>query len=63
MTIFLGDQAKRLYYMRDIPLGSIGVFMSHTQEFIYWYCNGYTFDTGFAYTEAEALLIAKRNFK
>ena len=49
--------------MRDIPLGSIGVFMSHTQEFIYWYCNGYTFDTGFAYTEAEALQIAKRNFK
>lgn len=63
MTIYLGDQAKRLYYGRDIPIDTIGVFQSHKGEWLYWYCSGWVYDTGFADSEAEALQIAKKNFK
>jgi len=63
MTIYLGDQAKKLFYMREVPVGSIGVFQSHVGEWLYWYSDGFTYDTGFADTEAESLMIAKRNFR
>lgn len=63
MNIFLGDQAKRLFYNRDVPYGSIGVFLSIGGDWVYWYSDGFTFDTGFADTEAEALQIAKNNFR
>ncbi len=35
MNIYLGDQAKRLYYGRDIPIDTIGVFQSHRGEWLY----------------------------
>jgi hypothetical protein len=63
MTIYIGDQAKKLFYMREVPVGSIGVFQSHVGEWLYWYSNGFTYDTGFADTESEALMIAKKNFR
>lgn len=62
MNIYLGDQAKRLYFSRDIPLNTIGVFQSIKGEWLYWYCTDWTFDTGFADTEAEALRVVKKNF-
>ena len=63
MEIYLREQAKRLFYGRDIPVDSIGVFQSHIGEWIYWFNDDWTYDTGFADTEAEALQIAKKNFK
>jgi len=63
MTVFLGDQAKRLYFTKDMPLGSIGVFLGPAGDYLYWYCEGHTYDTGSAETEQEALETAKRNFK
>ena len=63
MEIYLRDQAKRLFYSRDIPSNSIGVFQSHVGEWLYWFCDDWVYDTGFADTEAEALQIAKKNFR
>lgn len=63
MNIYLGQQAESLFYMREIPLESIGVFQSHIGEWLYWFSDGFTYDTGFADTEAEALHIAKKNFR
>jgi len=63
MTIYLGEQAKRLFYMREVPIDSIGVFQSHVGEWLYWYNDGFTYDTGFADSETEALQVAKKNFK
>ena len=63
MNIYLGQQAKSLFYMREVPVNSIGVFQSHVGEWLYWFNDGWTYDTGFADTEAEALQIAKKNFK
>ena len=63
MEIYLRDQAKRLFYGRDIPVDSIGVFESIGGDWLYWYSDGFTYDTGVADTEAEALQIAKKNFK
>jgi hypothetical protein len=63
MEIYLRDQAKRLFYSRDIPVDSIGVFQSHIGEWIYWFNDDWTYDTGFSDTESEALQIAKKNFR
>lgn len=63
MTVYIGDQAKSFFYNRDVPVGSIGVFLSHVGEWLYWYSDGFTYDTGFADTEEEALRIAKKNFR
>ena len=63
MNIYLGDQAKKLFYMREVPVNSIGVFQSHVGEWLYWFNDGWTYDTGFADSETEALQIAKKNFK
>ena len=63
MNIYIGDQAKKLFYMREVPVNSIGVFQSHVGEWLYWFNDGWTYDTGFADTEAEALQIANKNFR
>lgn len=63
MNIYLGQQAKSLFYMREVPINSIGVFQSVGGDWIYWYNDGFTYDTGVADTEAEAFHIAKKNFK
>jgi hypothetical protein len=63
MEVYLGKQAKSLFYGRDIPIDSIGVFQSHVGEWLYWFNDGWTYDTGFADTEVEAMETAKRNFK
>lgn len=63
MNVFLGKQAKSLFYGRDIPVNSIGVFQSIGGEWVYWFTNGFIYDTGVAKSESEALQIAKNNFK
>ena len=63
MTIYLGHQAKSLFYMREVPVESIGVFQAAGGDWLYWYSDDFTYDTGVADTEAEALQIAKKNFK
>jgi hypothetical protein len=63
MTIYIGDQAKKLFYMREVPVESIGVFESIGGDWLYWFSDGFTYDTGVADTEAEALMIAKKNFR
>jgi len=59
MEIYLRDQAKKIFYSRDIPIESMGVFNSNTDEWVYWYKDEKIYDTGFADTEAEALQKAK----
>jgi hypothetical protein len=39
------------------------VFQSHVGEWLYWFNDGWTYDTGFADTEVEAIETAKKNFK
>lgn len=63
MTIYLGQQAKSLFYMREIPLDSIGVFQCVGGDWIYWYANNSTYDTGFADTEVEAIQKARRHIE
>lgn len=63
MTIYLGQQAKSLFYMREVPIESIGVFQSAGGDWLYWFSDGFTYDTGAADTEQEALQIAKKNFR
>ena len=63
MEFYLREQAKRLFYSRDIPINSIGVFQSHVGEWLYWSCDEHVYDTGFADTEAEALQKAKARIK
>jgi hypothetical protein len=63
MNIYLGHQAKSLFYMREIPVDSIGAFQAVGGDWVYWYNDGYVYNTGFADTQIEALRIAKENFK
>lgn len=63
MNIYIGQQAKSLFYMREIPVGSIGVFQSAGGDWLYWFNDGFTYDTGVADTEAEAFHTAKKNFR
>lgn len=63
MIIYKDDIAKRLYYSKEIPLNSIGVFQSHVGEWLFWYTSDYTYNTGFTYSQPEAIKIAKENFK
>jgi hypothetical protein len=63
MEIYLGKQAKSLFYGRDVPINSIGVFQTIGGDWLYWFNDGWTYDTGCADTEVEAIEIAKRNFK
>ena len=63
MEIYLGKQAKSLFYGRDIPINSIGVFQTIGGDWLYWFNDDWTYDTGCADTEVEAMETAKRNFK
>lgn len=59
LEIYLGDQAKKIFFSRDIPIESMGVFKSSVDEWIYWYRDERVYDTGFADTSAEAMQKAK----
>ena len=63
MTIYLGQQAKSLFYMREVPVESMGVFQSNTDEWVYWYRDERVYDTGFADTQAEAMQKSKAYIK
>jgi hypothetical protein len=63
MEIYLGKQAKSLFYGRDVPINSIGVFQTIGGDWLYWFNDDWTYDTGCADTEVEAMETAKRNFK
>lgn len=63
MEIYLGKQAKSLFYGRDVPINSIGVFQTIGGDWLYWFNDDWTYDTGCADTEVEAMETAKRNFR
>jgi hypothetical protein len=63
MEIYLGKQAKSLFYGRDVPINSIGVFQTIGGDWLYWFNDGWTYDTGVADTEVEAIETAKKNFR
>jgi hypothetical protein len=63
MNVYIGDQAKRIFYSLDIPKNSIGVFESKNGEWIYWFTDGWAYDTGSADSELEAHRMAKENFR
>jgi len=63
MEIYLRDQAKRVFYSRNIPIESMGVFNSNTDEWVYWYKDEKIYDTGFADTESEAMKEATKYIK
>lgn len=65
MNFYTGDQAMTMFYNpdKDVPDKSIGVFQDwRSGEWIYWYSDGWSFDTGTATTEEEAFKKAKENF-
>lgn len=63
MEIYLGKQAKSLFYGRDVPINSIGVFQTIGGDWLYWFNDNWTYDTGVADTEVEAMETAKKNFR
>jgi hypothetical protein len=63
MEIYLRESAKKIFYSRDIPIKSMGIFESNKDEWVYWYKDEKIYDTGFADTEAEAIQKAKRYIK
>lgn len=63
MNVYVGDQAKRMFHNLDIPKNSIGVFECKNGEWIYWFTDGWTFDSGSASSELEAHRMAKENFR
>ena len=63
MNIYIGDQAKKIFFSRDIPIESMGVFKSNTDEWVYWYRDERVYDTGFADTQAEAMQKSKAYIK
>ena len=63
MNIYLGQQAKKLFFGREIPMDSMGVFKSNIDEWVYWYRDERVYDTGFADTQAEAMQKSKAYIK
>ena len=63
MNVYIGDQAKRMFHNLDIPQNSIGAFESNSGEWVYWFSDGWAYDSGSADTETEALKKAKENFR
>ena len=63
MNIYLGQQAKSLFFGREIPMDSMGVFKSNIDECVYWYRDERVYDTGFADTQAEAMQKSKAYIK
>lgn len=63
MNVYIGDQAKRMFHSMDVPHNSIGVFQCNSGDWVYWFTDGWAYDSGSAETEAEALRKAKENFR
>lgn len=63
MNVYIGDDAKRLFHGMDVPHNSIGVFQSNSGDWVYWFTDGWAYDSGSAETEVEALRKAKENFR
>ena len=63
MNIYIGSQAKVIFHSGDIPSNSVGVFESSDGSWVYWFTDGWAYDSGSAETEAEALRKAKQNFR
>ena len=63
MNIYLGQQAKKLFFGHEIPMDSMGVFKSNIDEWVYWYRDERVYDTGFADTQAEAMQKSKAYIK
>jgi hypothetical protein len=63
MNVYIGDQAKKMFYNMDIPKKSVGVFQSKSGDWVYWFTDGWAYDSGSADTELEALRKAKENFR
>jgi hypothetical protein len=63
MNVYIGDQARRIFYSLDIPQNSIGVFESNSGDWIYWFSDGWAYDSGSAENKIEALRKAKENFR
>jgi hypothetical protein len=63
MNVYIGDDAKRMFHNMDVPQKSIGVFQSNAGDWVYWFSDGWAYDSGSAETEAEALQKAKENFR
>ena len=63
MNVYIGDQAKRMFHSMDVPHNSIGVFQSKSGDWVYWFTDGWAYDSGSAETEVEALQKAKENFR
>ena len=62
MKVFVGDQAESMYCFESFPINSIGVFFLEN-EWIYWFKNTFSFDTGTATNEKEAFAKAKMNIQ
>ena len=63
MNVYIGDDAKRLFHSMVVPQNSIGVFQSNSGEWVYWFTDGWAYDSGSEETEVEALRKAKENFR
>lgn len=63
MNVYIGDQAKQMFHEMDVPEKSIGVFQSNSGDWVYWFNDGWAYDSGSAETELEALRKAKENFR
>lgn len=62
MNIYLNYQAKSMIESGNLPFDSIGVFKTD-EGFSYWYCDGFTFDSGVEQSEKQALRTAKKNWR
>lgn len=63
MQVYIGDQARVLFDSEKVPSNSIGVFSFDMKEWIYWFADSWSFDTGSADSEIEALRMAKDNLR
>jgi len=63
MQVYIGDHAKRLFDTEKVPYNSIGVFFSNMDEWVYWFADSWSFDSGSAESEIDALRKAKDNLK
>jgi len=63
MNIYIGSQAKSIFHSGDIPPSSVGVFEASDGSWVYWFTDGWAYDSGSADNEVEALRKAKNNFR
>jgi len=62
MTVYTGEQAREMILKDKYPIGSIGVCKA-LGGYAYWFWDGHTFDSGVEETEAEAIAMAKKNWR